>query len=569
MKRHYRALLVHGLRPRHLTRRDRFRPGAFLARYCGAVSGETDRAHVRLAELVAALSLGIDLGFGQPMEHVLRQCLIALRLAERVGLDEPARASVYYTALLINVGCHSDAHEQAKWFGDDIALKSGKYDHEFRSVRAAMAGMRKIGSGQAPLHRFRVGLEFALSGHREVDGMIAHHAAIARSLGEQLGLPDDVLRALSGAYEQWDGRGWPGELSGQDVPLAARLSQLAEFIEVAFRVGGVPAARALARGRAGKQFDPWLANIMATEAPAILSGLDAVATWDSVIGAEPALAVVLSGERFDDALAAIANFVDLKSPYTLGHARAVADLAAAAAAELALSEAEVRTLRRAGLVHDLGRLGVSNSIWDKPGPLGPGEWERIRLHPHITERMLHQSEALAPLGQIAVQHRERLDGSGYPRGLSGAAISRAARVLGAADAYQAMVEPRPYRPARSPDDAAAELRADVRAGRHDGDAVEAVLGAAGHRVPRRREGPAGLTQREIEVLRLLARGLSNRAIAQQLVISPKTVANHIEHIYAKIDASTRARASLFAMQHGLLPEAEYVSVSSAAQTTQA
>jgi HD-GYP domain-containing protein (c-di-GMP phosphodiesterase class II) len=523
---------------------------------------------VRLAELVAALSLGIDLGFGQPMEHVLRQCLIALRLAERVGLDESARASVYYTALLINVGCHSDAHEQAKWFGDDIALKSGKYDHEFRSVRAAMAGMRKIGSGQAPLHRFRVGLEFALSGHREVDGMIAHHAAIARSLGEQLGLPDDVLRALSGAYEQWDGRGWPGELSGEDVPLAARLSQLAEFIEVAFRVGGVPAARALARGRAGKQFDPWLANIMATEAPAILSGLNAVATWDSVIGAEPALAVVLSGERFDDALAAIANFVDLKSPYTLGHARAVADLAAAAAAELALSEAEVRTLRRAGLVHDLGRLGVSNSIWDKPGPLGPGEWERIRLHPHVTERMLQQSEALAPLGQIAVQHRERLDGSGYPRGLSGAAISRSARVLGAADAYQAMVEPRPYRPARSPQDAAAELRADVRAGRHDGDAVDAVLGAAGHRVPRRREGPAGLTQREIEVLRLLARGLSNRAIAQQLVISPKTVANHIEHIYAKIDASTRARASLFAMQHGLLPEQEYVSVSSAAQTAQ-
>jgi HD-GYP domain-containing protein (c-di-GMP phosphodiesterase class II) len=524
---------------------------------------------VRLAELVAALSLGIDLGFGQPMEHVLRQCLIALRLAERVGLDEPARASVYYTALLINVGCHSDAHEQAKWFGDDLALKSGKYDHEFRSVRAAMAGMRKIGSGRAPLHRFRVGLEFALSGHREVDGMIAHHAAIARSLGEQLGLPDDVLRALSGAYEQWDGRGWPGELSGEDVPLPARISQLAEFTEVAFRVGGVPAARALARGRAGKQFDPWLANIMATEAPAILSGLDTIATWDSVIDAEPALAVVLSGERFDDALGAIANFVDLKSPYTLGHARAVADLAAAAAAELALSEAEVRTLRRAGLVHDLGRLGVSNSIWDKPGPLGPGEWERIRLHPHLTERMLQQSEALAPLGRIAVQHRERLDGSGYPRGLSGAAISRPARLLGAADAYQAMVEPRPYRPGRSPADAAVELRADVRAGRHDGDAVQAVLGAAGHRVPRRREGPAGLTQREIEVLRLLARGLSNRAIAQQLVISPKTVANHIEHIYAKIDASTRARASLFAMQHGLLPEEGYVSVASVARTADA
>ena len=324
-----------------------------------------------------------------------------------------------------------------------------------------------------------------------------------------------------------------------------------------FRVGGVPAARELARKRAGKQFDPAVAGLMARDAEAILSGLDTVATWDAVIESEPALAVVLSGERFDQALTAIANFVDLKSPYTLGHARAVADLAAAAGDQLGLSASEVRTLRRAGLVHDLGRLGVSNAIWDKPGPLGAGEWERVRLHPHITERMLGQSEALAPLGTIAVQHRERLDGSGYPRGLTGGAISRPARILGAADAYQAMREPRPYRAALSPETAAAELRAEARAGRLDAEVVEAVLGAAGHRVARRREGPAGLTQREIEVLRLLTRGLSNKRIAQQLVISPKTVANHVEHIYTKIDASTRAQASLFAMQHGLLPEEEF------------
>jgi DNA-binding CsgD family transcriptional regulator len=205
-------------------------------------------------------------------------------------------------------------------------------------------------------------------------------------------------------------------------------------------------------------------------------------------------------------------------------------------------------------VHDLGRLGVSNAIWDKPGPLGAGEWERVRMHPYITERMLHQSESLAPLGAIAVQHRERLDGTGYPRGLSGAAIARPARILGAADAYQAMREPRPHRPALAPGEAAAELHAEVKAARLDAEAVEAVLGAAGHRVPRRRGGPAGLTLREIEVLKLLARGLSNRKIAEALVISPKTVANHVEHIYAKIDASTRAQASLFAMTHGLLPE---------------
>jgi HD-GYP domain-containing protein (c-di-GMP phosphodiesterase class II) len=527
-------------------------------------SGDTDRVHVRLAELVAALSLGIDLGFGQPMEHVLRQCLIALRLAERVGLDERARAVVYYTALLINVGCHSDAHEQAKWFGDDIALKSGKYDHEFRSLRAAAAAVRLVGSGNPPLHRFRVGLEFALAGHRDMDGMIAHHAGLARMLAEQLELSEGVLEALGAAYEQWDGRGWPGELKGEDVPIASRLAQLAEFVEVAHRVGGVEAAKALARRRAGKQFDPALAELMRAEADMILAGLDSVATWDAVIDAEPALGVVLSAERFDAALLAIANFVDLKSPYTLGHACAVADLAAAAGARLGLSQGAVLTLRRAGLAHDLGRLGVSNAIWDKPGPLGAGEWERVRIHPYLTERMLHQSLALAPLGAIAVQHRERLDGSGYPRGLAGAAISRSARILGAADAYQAMREPRPYRPPRSAMEAAAELRADIRAGRLDAEAVEAVLGAAGHRVSRRRAGPAGLTAREVEVLRLLARGLSNKAIAERLVISPKTVANHIEHIYAKIDASTRATASLFAMRHGLLPEEEFVAGATAA-----
>src|SRR5207248_1663144 len=159
----------------------------------------TDRAHLRLAELVAALSLGVDLGFGQPMEHMLRQCLIALRLAERVGLDEQRRADVYYTALLVGVGCHSDAHEQAKWFGDDIALKAGKYDHQFHSVRAAAAGMRQLGSGHAGSHRFRVALEFALSGHREVADMINQHAAMTRMLGEQLGLPVQVLDALGAA----------------------------------------------------------------------------------------------------------------------------------------------------------------------------------------------------------------------------------------------------------------------------------------------------------------------------------------------------------------------------------
>jgi HD-GYP domain-containing protein (c-di-GMP phosphodiesterase class II) len=517
---------------------------------------EPDRAHVRLAELVAALSLGIDLGFGQPMEHVLRQCLIALRVAERVGLDDEQRAVVYYTALLVNVGCHTDAHEQAKWFGDDIALKAMKYEYEWPSMRGSAAMLKLLGSGNPPLHRFRIGLEFAVSGHRDMDAMVEHHAQMARALGEQLGLSAGVLDALSSAYEQWDGHGWPSGLSGEDVPLASRLAQVAEFVEVAQRVGGVERAKEVARERAGKQFDPQVAGVIATDGELILAGLDDIDTWEAVVGAEPALSVLLTGERLDAALAAIASFIDLKSPYFLGHAAAVADVAADAARLLDFDEAETHTLRRAGLAHGFGRLGLSNAILDKRGSLGAGEWERVRFQPYVTERMLGQSLTLAPLAAIAVQHRERLDGSGYPRGLSGAAISLPARVLAAADCYQAMREPRPHRPALSADDTATAIREDVRAGRLDADAVDAVLRAAGHRVPLRRQGPAGLTAREVAVLRLLARGLSNKEIASRLVITPKTVSNHVEHIYSKIGASTRASAALFAMRSGLLPEDE-------------
>jgi HD-GYP domain-containing protein (c-di-GMP phosphodiesterase class II) len=513
-----------------------------------------DLQSVPLAELVGALSLGIDLGFGQPMEHVLRQCWIALRLAEHLGLDEDQRSVVYYTALLTNVGCHTDAHEQAKWFGDDIALKTDKYVYGLHGVRSAVAGLRRLGSGQPLLQRFRVGLSFALSGHKELNGMIVRHSAMARSLAAEVGLPPAVQEAVAASYEQWDGKGWPGALRGDSVPMAARIAQLAEFAEVAHRTGGTAAVRELARARSGKQFDPALCALMRDCADDVLGDLDATSSWESVVAAEPALGHVLTGAELDSALVAIADFVNLKSPYLLGHARALADLAADAAAGFGLPAAGQRLVRRAALVSGFGRLGISNAIWDKPGPLGAGEWERVRLHPYLTERMLRQSPALAAYGAVAAQQRERLDGSGYPRGLSGAAITPPARLLAAADAYQAMAEPRPHRSARSPDDAARTLRAEAVAGRLDAAAVDAVLAAAGHRVPRRRDRPAGLTAREAEVLVLLARGLSNKEVARALVISPKTAGNHVEHIYAKIGASNRAGASLFAVRHGLLPE---------------
>ncbi len=517
------------------------------------IDPESER--VRLAEVVAALSLGIDLGFGQPMEHVLRQCRIALRIAELVGLDERSRSSIYYSALLVNVGCHTDAHEQAHWFGDDIALKALKYGPpEMFSAADVLATLRLLGSGGTPLHRIRVGLDFAFSGRKELDGMVAGHAELARSLGEELGLGGDVLDALAGSYERWDGRGVPDGVAGDRIPLAARIAQLAEFLEVAHRSDGIDEALDLARRRSGTQFDPALVEVVLADAEKVFQGLDETDSWDAVIDGEPALAHLLSQAECDEALAAIGRYVDLKSPFTAGHSAAVARLAETTAAGLGLPAADQQLVRRAGLVSGFGRLGVSNAIWDKPGSLTASEWERVRLYPAYTERMLHRAPALEAAGRIAGQVAERLDGSGYPGGLATGGLTLPSRILATAALYQTKRERRPHRSPLDAAEAATFLREEVRAGRLDPVVVDAVLRASGDRVQRRPAGPAGLTAREMEVLHCLVRGLSNREIAKELVISPKTVGNHVEHLYAKIGATNRAAASLFAMRHGLVPE---------------
>jgi HD-GYP domain-containing protein (c-di-GMP phosphodiesterase class II) len=395
-----------------------------------------------------------------------------------------------------------------------------------------------------------------------MEAMHGTHCVIAGDLARRLGLGEAVREALLQVFERWDGKGDPGQRAGTAISRPVRLVQVADVVEVFHRDGGIDAAVAVARERSGTQFDPTVVQCLCDGARELLAPLAETTSWDAVIEAQPGLRRTLSQEELDSALEAIADFADLKSPYTMGHSRGVADLAAEAGRNYGLAEDELRTLRSAGLVHDLGRLGISNTIWDKQGVLTAIERERVRLHAYLTERILCASSVLAPLGALAAQHHERLDGSGYPRGLKANMLSPSARILAAADVYRAMVEPRPHRDARSAAEAEGELRAEARDGRLDGDAVDAVLRAAGHEVTRRSERPAGLTSREVEILRLLARGLLNKEIARRLEITPKTVGNHVEHIYAKIGVSSRAAAGLFATEHGLLAFADGASSAS-------
>jgi HD-GYP domain-containing protein (c-di-GMP phosphodiesterase class II)/DNA-binding CsgD family transcriptional regulator len=396
---------------------------------------------------------------------------------------------------------------------------------------------------------------FLGGGFRWLQGFLQTHCAGADFLASRLGLGDDVCASLAQSYELWNGKHSPLGLKGKKIQPAARLLHLADIVEVLHRVGGLQAAVNVARKRSGTEFDPELVEMFCEQAASLFADLEVASSWDMVIAAEPALQVHISDAQLETALEAIGDFIDIKSPYTIGHSRSVADLAAAAARDYGLSEVEKTTLRRAALVHDFGRLGVSNGIWDKRGPLTQAEMERVRLHPYLTERMLAFSPALAPLGAIAVQYHERMNGSGYPRGIAGDAITPSGRLLAAADVYHAMTEPRPYREAHSPEEAASLVRAEVTGGRLDSDAVNAVLRAAGHRIGARRDWPAELTAREVEVLKLVACCLSNKEIAERLVISRKTAANHVEHIYSKIGVSKRAGAGLFAVQHGLMTDA--------------
>lgn len=505
-----------------------------------------------LAEVIAAFSLATDLGLGQPMEHVLRSWTIATRLGEHMGYDSETAGSLYYVAMLAWVGCVADTAEVASWFGDDIAFRRDSYEVDMSGLPMFKFALEHVGAGQPALQRLRLAGALIATGGKPIERGLMSHCLSTALMAERLGLGDDVCNPLRQWFTRWDGSGVPDGVGGGDVARSVRLFHLADFVEVAHRRGGVDTAIELAQSRRAKQFDPEVVDAFCALGADLFEGLDETVDWPTVIGQDPRLQRRLTESGLDAALEAIADFTDLRSRSRSGHSRAVASLAARAGELCGLPEGDLANLRRAALVHDVGMHGVPSSILEKRGPLTSTEAERMRLHSYYTERTLARPPVLARIGAVASMANERLDGSGYHRGLSGSAIPTTGRILAAACALQAMTESRAYRSALTLKAAASELRGDVRAGRLGADAVDAVLAAAGQQRPKRVAGPAGLTAREVEVLTLIARGASNKQVGTTLGITAKTAGTHIERIYMKIGASTRSTAALFAMQNGLL-----------------
>jgi HD-GYP domain-containing protein (c-di-GMP phosphodiesterase class II)/DNA-binding CsgD family transcriptional regulator len=508
----------------------------------------------RLADVLASVSLMSDLGFALPAGESMRSAVVAVRLAERLGLDRADTIDAYYTALLQHLGCIGFAHESAGVYGDDGVVNAAVArmdDDDPRSVLDTLIRATTRGRGFVEFARLTAWtLAF---GNGLGERFAAARCEVGRETARRLGLPAGVGRGLAeiaGRPDAPDGRGSARPAMGT----AARIAIVAATVVRFHDLGGPDLAVGTVRQRSGRLLDREVASAFLDGAKPVLAASSDPDPLGAFLSAEPRPVSRVAGSDLAKLAAAVGDVADLKSIWTLGHSAAVARLAAGAATELGLGEDAIERVRLAAHLHDVGRVGVSTGIWERPGPLSYADREQVRLHPYHTERILSTSMTLGPLATLAGSHHERPDGSGYHRGASGRALGPEAMALGAADTFAAMTQDRPHRPALTPAMAADAMEADARAGRLDARVVAAVLAAAGLARPRPRAigHPAGLSEREMDVLRLVARGLSNRAIAARLAVSPRTAEHHVQHIYTKIGASSRAAAALFAMEHDLL-----------------
>jgi HD-GYP domain-containing protein (c-di-GMP phosphodiesterase class II) len=504
---------------------------------------------LRLADLLCALSMTLDLAMAQPPEKAIRSCLVATRLARRLDLPATDQRTVYYATLLRHLGCTSTTHEEAHRMGpraDELRPQAERTDSASRRESAALLLQVGRGTGVRRLQYVARTIKAGAAGEAE---LLLAICEVGSMLATRLGLGPEVASALYQNLERWDGSGTPQGLAGQEIALATRIAEVATQAVIFDDLGGPSAVAAAFRKRQGGWLDPEVVGLFDQS---LVDDLATIDVWQETLDAEPEPRCRIPEQGLDELARTFGYFVDLKSPYLFGHSTGVALLVDEAAKLLRLNDAERATVRRAALLHDLGRVAVPTAVWERPGWLRRSDWEQVRLHPYHSQRILARSTALESIAALAGLHHERLDGTGYPRQSRGAELPLAARLLAAADVYQALTQDRPHRPALSPAAAADEVLAQVTVGQLDADCVRAVLAAAGQRIPGRRVSRAGgLSEREMEVLRLVARGRSNAEIARELVVSPRTAEHHVQHIYGKIGVSTRAAAALYAMQHGL------------------
>lgn len=510
----------------------------------------------RTALVLGALSSATDLAAGVPVSTSLRTCLVATRLGRSLGLQGTELRDVYFTALLRHLGCTSFSHEAAYYgAGDDLdVLRTFEGLDPRGTTRIAARTLSRLSSGRGLGARARA-IARTLAAPGAGDALAKAQCDQAAALASDLGASDGVVRALGQIFERFAGNGAPSGLRGHDIALPARLLHVASTVEIHHRRGGRERALDAVSAHAGKTLDPEIRATLVSRADDIWEVLEMPSPWDAFLAAEPEEDASASDRTCDlDTVAlAFGRYADLKSPIFLGHSSEVAALCVAAGAEDGLPREELAKLRRAALLHDLGIVAVPNGVWEKPGPFDDAERDLAQSHAFHGARVLGRVPAFADEARIVGQHHERCDGSGYPMGTRVPPNEHAARILACADAYRARIEERPYRPAFTAEAAADDLLREVQSGKLCGRALDLVLGAAGIRpkVPSSRP-PSGLTERELDVLSHLARGLTNKEIAVALGIAPKTAQHHVEHIYAKIGVSTRAAAALFAVRHDLV-----------------
>ena len=507
---------------------------------------------MRLAEVIGALSLAADLSSGLAMEKGLRTVLVSTRLGHVVGCDTEQLADVFWVSALRLVGCLGFAHEEAAFAaGDDNSMRQtlvfADFDQPLDVVRRVVRG---LAPEAPPLERLAGIARFALdrdAPRRHAQSTCETGIFFARSLG----MPDTVAAALDATHERFDGKG-PRAVPGEKVPAAAKLVDVADVLELFAWTGGAEIARQVLLQRRGRALDPRIVDAALADLPHLLEGLRGGSVWDQYLAAEPT-PLRLSGEDVDRGCVALGRFGDMKSVYTLAHSRRVSVLAEQAGHAAGLDDATCALLRRVACVHDVGRVAVANGTWDKKGALNPVEWQRVRSHSHHTEEVL-RGAGLAELADIAGATHERGRGAGYHKGLRLDGLPLLAKILAAADVLAALGEERPHRPALDDARAAKEMRALVETGELDARAVQAVLDARGTARARKDAWPGGLSNREVEVVRLVAVGRTNKEIGTLLGMSARTAQKHVMNIYDKLGLESRAGLALYALEHGLLDD---------------